>query len=104
MKENTKNDYIQSIYKAVFYIEKHYGEDLRLEELADVAGFSKFHFHRVFKSVIGESVGDFVRRAWLQKTTLKFRSKKKITDIALSSGYRGSGSFIRFCLHTKDKA
>ncbi|MCV6607995.1 MAG: AraC family transcriptional regulator [Campylobacterales bacterium] len=95
MKENTKNDYIQNIYKVVFYIEENCSEDLSLEELSKVASFSKYHFHRIFKSIIGESVGDFVRRVRLQKTTLKFRSKQKITDIALSSGYETNASFTK---------
>ena len=41
MKKITKDDYIQSVYKVIYYIEQNYQENLTLEELSKVAGFSK---------------------------------------------------------------
>jgi len=91
----SKDEYIQSVYRVVFYIEKNSGFDLTLEELSGVAGFSKYHFHRIFKSVIGESLGDYVRRVRLASTTLKFKTKRKITQIAMDSGYETNASFSK---------
>jgi len=54
MKTTTKDDYLQSIYKVIYYIEQNYNDDLTLDELSKVASFSKYHFHRIFKSIIGE--------------------------------------------------
>ncbi len=95
MKRATKDCYIRSVYKVIFYIEKNYDEDLTLEELSRVACFSKYHFHRVFKSIMGENLSDYVRRVRLSSTTLKFKTGKKITQIALDSGYETNASFSK---------
>ena len=76
MKKTTKDDYIQSVYKVISYIDQNYNYDLTLEELSKVAGFSKYHFHRVFKSIIGENLGDYIRRVRLSSATLKFKTDK----------------------------
>ena len=95
MKKTTKDDYIQSVYKVIFYIEQHYNEDLTLEELSKVASFSKYHFHRIFKSIIGENLSDYIRRVRLSSTTLKFKTNQKITQIAIDSGYETNASFTK---------
>ncbi len=95
MKKTTKNDYIQSVYKVISYIEQNYNDDLTLKELSKVAGFSKYHFHRIFKSIIGENMSNYIRRVRLSSTTLKFKTDKKITQIALESGYETNSSFSK---------
>lgn len=95
MKEITKEDYIHSVYKVIFYIEANYAQDLTLDELAKVAGFSKYHFHRIFRAVSGENIGDYIRRIRLQGTTWKLKIEPKITQIALKSGYETNASFTK---------
>lgn len=95
MKNTTKDDYIQSIYKVIYYIEKNYKEDLTLEELSKVANFSKYHFHRIFKSIVGENLSDYIRRVRLSSTTLKFKTNLNITQIAQISGYETNASFSK---------
>lgn len=94
-KKTTKDDYIQSIYKVIFYIEQNYNDDLTLEELSFVAGFSKYHFHRIFKSIVGENLSDYIRRVRLSSTTLKLKTNQKITQIAINSGYETNASFSK---------
>ena len=60
-----------------------------------MASFSKYHFHRVFKSITGESLGDYIRRVQLSCATIKFLSNQKITQIALESGYETNASFSK---------
>lgn len=91
----TKETYIKSVYQVIDYIERHYDETLTLETLSSVAGFSKYHFHRIFKSVVGENVADYVRRVRLQSTTLKFKTDVNITQIAMDSGYETNASFSK---------
>ncbi|QFR49634.1 AraC family transcriptional regulator [Sulfurimonas lithotrophica] len=95
MKKTTKDDYLQSIYKVIFYIEQNYSEDLTLEELSKVAGFSKYHFHRIFKSIVGENLSEYIRRVRLSSTTLKFKTNLNITQIAQISGYETNASFSK---------
>ena len=49
MDDGIKEEYLRSTYRVVFYIEQNYASELTLEELSSVAGFSKYHFHRIFK-------------------------------------------------------
>jgi AraC family transcriptional regulator len=95
MKITTKDDYIQSVCKVILYIEQNYNDNLTLEELSKVASFSKYHFHRIFKSIVNENLSDYIRRVRLQSTTLKFKTNQKITQIALASGYETNASFSK---------
>ena len=90
-----QNEYIQSIYKIVLYIEQHYQDELSVDELAKVAGFSKYHFHRLFKSIVGEKLGEYITRVKLSCSTMKFLNDEQITQIALSSGYETNASFSK---------
>lgn len=55
MSEKYKDEYITRIQKVQDYIEKNYWKNMSTEELAAIAGFSKYHFNRIFKSVLQES-------------------------------------------------
>jgi AraC family transcriptional regulator len=48
-------DYADCIEDVMRYIREHIGEPLDRETLAEVAGFSVPHFHRVFTAHVGES-------------------------------------------------
>ncbi len=95
MNKTINDDYTQSVCRVILYIEQNYNNELTLDELSKVASFSKYHFHRVFKSVVGESMNDYVRRVRLQSTTLQLNTKRKITEIALSRGYETNASFSK---------
>jgi len=95
MKKTTKDEYLQSIYKVIYYIEQNYNDDLTLEELSRVAGFSKYHFHRIFSSIVGENLSDYIRKVRLSSTTMKFKTNLNITQIAQTSGYETNASFSK---------
>jgi len=90
-----KESYLQSVSKVITYIETHTDKTLTLEELAAVAGFSKYHFHRIFKSVTGENLADYITKVRLQNSILKFKTSAKVTQIALESGYETNASFSK---------
>ena len=96
-KTQSLNEYILRINKALLYLEEHIGERITLENLADAAYFSPFHFHRLFTSIIGETPNDFVRRIRLEKAAamLLHQKSKSITDIALQCGFSSSAVFSR---------
>ena len=75
------------ILRAVDHIHHHLSEELRPETLAEVAGFSLHHFHRVFRGLTGESVMGFIRRLRLERAARQLSfSETPVTDIAISSG------------------
>ena len=85
------------INAVIDYIEQHISEPLTLEELSQVANFSKFHFHRVFFSMTGERLYEFIQRLRIQKgaTLLSTRPDLSITAIAFECGFSGSAAFSR---------
>lgn len=88
-------DYINRINRVVDYVEAHLDEDLALEQLARIACFSRFHFHRIFQTVTGECLAAAVQRIRLDKAAamLHNNSGSSITDIALACGFASSASF-----------
>ncbi len=93
-KTTTKEAHIRGIMKAQLYIQIHLDKPLSIEEVSKEAGFSPFHFHRVFKAFVKESLNGYIRRLRLEKAAGKLKySEVNITDIALDSGYQSSSSF-----------
>ena len=90
------NRYVERLAEVERYARKHLREKLNLEQLAQVAKLSPFHFHRIFKAMTGEKVHEFVTRMRLEQagTKLKF-SMEKISDIAFEVGYENPETFIR---------
>ncbi|MEE8142993.1 MAG: AraC family transcriptional regulator [Planctomycetota bacterium] len=78
------------------YIQEHLDADPSLEELAAVAHFSPYHFHRIFKSMMGESVKEHLRRLRLERAAhqLKF-SERIVIDLAEEAGYLSHEAFTR---------
>ncbi|WP_041138267.1 AraC family transcriptional regulator [Beduini massiliensis] len=93
----SKSEYQHRINKVQDYIEAHPFESFTLAELAHVAGFSKYHFHRIFKAVTHESLSQYVHRFKLEKAThlLGQRDDMSITDIAYHLGFTDSAVFSR---------
>ena len=92
-----REEYISRINRVIDYVEDNYEKTLRLEDLAAVANFSSFHFHRIFKALIGETLNQFINRIRLEKAATKLidNPKKSITEIAFDYGFSGSASFAR---------
>ena len=83
------------------YINVHCCEDLKLDELANLSGFSKFYFERLFKRFTGMSFYKYVNQKRIAKAQeLLVEPRSSVTDVAVSCGYSSISSFIRmFKLH-----
>ena len=78
------------------HITEHYAEDLSLEELASRAGFSKYHFSRLFKSYTGDTFYHYLNRVRITHAQSMLMSQSlSITSIAYATGYSSISSFIR---------
>ena len=79
------------------YIAENLEDDLSLDKLADVAAFSKFHFHRQFRSYTGVNVAKFIRMQRLKRASyqLVFHSELSILDIALNAHFDSPEGFSR---------
>ena len=89
--------YQNRINRVLDYIERNIEKPFTLNELAEVSGFSSYHFSRVFAGVMGEALFSYIRRLKLEKAKswLAAAPEKSITDIALDFGFNGSSDFAR---------
>ncbi len=96
MKTETEQIYRERILRVLRHIQSHLDEPLSLGELAGIAYFSPFHFHRIFRGVVGESVKEHIRRLRLERAVSRLRlTDQSILDIALDTGYESHESFTR---------
>ncbi|UCH36630.1 MAG: AraC family transcriptional regulator [Armatimonadota bacterium] len=96
MKRSTLKAYKERMLRVLVYIQQHLDDELSLEELAGVACFSPYHFHRIFRGMLGESVGEHIRRLRLERAASQLkRSDKPIIKIALEAGYETHEAFSR---------
>ncbi len=102
IKQNTNSqsmrvEYIARINRVIDHIEKHLDKEHTLETLSNVACFSPFHFHRIFKTIMGETLNQFINRLRLQKAASQLitNPKKSITEIAFDTGFSSSATFAR---------
>lgn len=97
MNSNYREEYIGRINRVIDYIQNNLGSQMDLETLAQVAHFSKYHFHRIFTAMVGETINSFIKRLRIEKaaTQLIAYPKMSITEIALNCGFAGSSQFSR---------
>jgi AraC family transcriptional regulator len=94
------DDYFARFRRVLRHVDAHLEEPLPVEELAGVAAFSKFHFHRQFSALFGMGVGRYVQLVRLKRASylLAFREGlqgDRIIDLALGSGYESHEAFTR---------
>ena len=78
------------------YIWEHLDQPLPVEELAEKVHLSVYHFHRMFGSAFGESLGSYIRRARLIKATSDLmETEDAITDIAFDCGFSSSQALAK---------
>ena len=93
----TREGYVSRINRVIDYIEVNITQELTLEELSKVAHFSRFHFHRIFRAIVGETLHQFIQRLRIEKAANQLidNPEKTITEIAFDCGFSGSASFAR---------
>jgi AraC family transcriptional regulator len=96
MKASTGQDYQERIVRTLTYIQEHLDEDLDLDRAAAVAAFSRFHFHRIFRGLVGETFKEHVRRLRLERAARNLKLlDEPVTQIAFQAGFETHESFTR---------
>lgn len=91
-----EDEYRFRINRVIDFIEKNLEKDFSLDELAEVANFSKFHFSRIFQKLTGESPFQLVLRLRLEKgASLLVHGNQSISETALKSGFRSLSVFSK---------
>ncbi len=96
-KKDLNSEYIFRINRTIDYIESNIENPMTLEELATVANFSKFHFSRLFQSIVGETPFQFILRVRLEKaaTFILNNNNESISEIAYKCGFSDISIFSR---------
>lgn len=96
-KKDLNSEYIFRINRTIDYIESNIENPMTLEELATIANFSKFHFSRLFQSIVGETPFQFILRVRLEKaaTFILNNNNESISEIAYKCGFSDISIFSR---------
>jgi len=82
--------------KIADYVEANLGKDISLNDLAHLAGLSRFHFLRAFKKTTRETPYQYLLRQRIERAqTLLMEGKLSVTDIASAVGFKDATQFIR---------
>lgn len=94
--EQIKVDYRNRVNRVFEFIDKNLDADLSLKTVSEIAYFSPFHFHRVFKFVTGETLNEYVTRQKIEKSSMALLHKNiTTTELAHKFGFSDNSSFSR---------
>ncbi|NLK86509.1 MAG: AraC family transcriptional regulator [Clostridiaceae bacterium] len=96
IKNHKQLEYIKLFVKVCNYINRHCTENIKVEEIANIAGFSKYHFARLFKQVMNMSWYDYlINRRIMQAEKLLADQDLSIMQVAMKSGFSSLATFNR---------
>lgn len=96
MKTKTNNEYNKSINLTIDFINKHLNDSIDLKTIAKIANVSQYHFHRIFKAYIGETIGTYITRLRLENAAQKLQTTNSTLDeIAKKNGYQSQYSLSK---------
>jgi AraC family transcriptional regulator len=90
-------EYARRMNRVLNHIDMHLDQPLELAQLADLAHFSRFHFHRIFQAWTGETLGDYARRRRLEKAAFRLSCtpQESVLETALATGFGSGEAFAR---------
>lgn len=93
----TSEEHIKRIRKVLNHIDQNLQDDLSLEKLAEIGAYSAFHFHRIFRGIIGETLQEYINRKRLEKSAmmLSHQKQKSIEDIFSEFGFKSNSAFSK---------
>lgn len=90
------SDKIKAVSRMQYYIIAHLDESITLDDIAKVAGYSKYHAARIFKELTGRTLFETIRALRLTKAAQTLQSfNEKVVDVAISSGFNSHDGFTR---------
>ncbi|MXO80323.1 helix-turn-helix domain-containing protein, partial [Paenibacillus sp. OT2-17] len=89
-------NYKDLVIKAITYIEDHLTDERLSTKVMEAAGYSPYHFHRIFLSVTRNSVSEYIRKRRLTQAAYDlFYTNQRIIDIAILYRFESQESFAR---------
>ena len=98
-----QQEYLEKLSAVISHINTNYAEEITLEKAASLAGFSKFHFSRLFKQFTGQSYYNYLNdRRVKAAESLLLNPHLSVTDVAMQSGFTSIATFNRVFRQAKD--
>jgi AraC family transcriptional regulator len=90
-------EYEKRVNRVIDHIRGHLAEELSLAELARVAAFSPFRFHRVFKPLTRETLFGYIQRLRIEKAAVVLATARDLSvlEVALDHGFSSAATFAR---------
>lgn len=89
-------DTLKQFNLAMQYIEEHLTEEINFQMVSRLACCSEYHFRRMFASLAGMSLSDYIRRRRLSQAMLELhQSNIRVVDLAIKYGYGSADAFSR---------
>ncbi len=89
-------EYNERFNSVIKYIDKNYMYEITLDKLASIAGYSRYHFSRIFKQYSGLSYVTYINKTRINAAMkLLMDPSKSITEVAMNSGFSSITSFNR---------
>ena len=103
VKVSKQREYVEKFNLIFEYINNNFAEDITLDKISDVAGFSKFHFSRLFKQFTNISFYDYLNQKRVKEAeNLLLNPNLSITDVAMQSGFSSISTFNRVFKNIKE--
>ena len=83
------------IQKSIDYIEDNLKTDITAKELSEMAGFSMFHYYRLFQSAVGLPVMQYITRRRLLNALYDMHCGEKMVVVALDYGFETQAGFYK---------
>ena len=91
-----RTEHAEKIKAALEFMDKNYGEEIAIADVAAACYFSQYHFMRFFKKYMGMSCGEYLKNLRLEKAAKAFSAGNTgIMDVAMDSGFRNLSYFYR---------
>ena len=87
--------HINIIQQSLDYIEDNLKTEVSILELAEMAGYSLYHFERIFKKLVGISISQYIKRRRLLHAAFEIANGRKIIDAAFDYGFDTNAGFYK---------
>ena len=92
-------NHTQALQAVIDYIDDNIKNEINATMIADVAGYSTYHFSRIFTRTIGTSLMSYVTWRRLQYALYDLSCGKKVIDVAMDYGFETHGGFTKAFAH-----
>lgn len=95
-KTETQQVYAERVNTVIEYINTNLQDKLDVKHLAEISHFSPYHFHRIIRVFLGESLGAYISRTRVETAAKLIRySKHSMEEIAYNVGFEMPSSFSK---------